>query len=122
MKMTYIASILLLTCGCATDNCLKDNVHTGEKYYFVDSGFKGSYFVFSDTSQIEYKNGEIFSESSLRWNDCSSYSMVIKNIADTSVLKAGDTIHFKLLSFERDTFYYQVKAKGTSMFSKFYHN
>lgn len=121
-KMSVILLMLSLNNGCIMNDCLKDKVGIGDKYYFVDADLvqEGSFFMFSDTGQVEYKGGKPFSKSSLHWHDCSSYSLIIRSIIDTSILKVSDTINFELLSYKNDTFYYVVKAKGKSMTSIFY--
>ena len=113
---------MLLLSSCTMNNCLKSKVDIGDRYYFADTDItkESSFFMFSDTGQIEYKDGKVFSISSLNWHDCSSYSLIIRNIIDTSILKVSDTVNFKLLSYKNDTFYYVVKAKGESMTSMFY--
>lgn len=119
---TLMVILMLSLSGCTMDSCLKDKVGIGDKYYFADTDLteESSFLMFSDTGQIEYKDKRIFSISSLHWHNCSSYSLIIRSIIDTSILKVSDTVNFELLSYKNDTFYYEVKAKGKSMTSIFY--
>ena len=116
-----IAIFILITgiASCTRSICLKNKITLGERYYFTCND-SGSYFVFSDTGQIEYQNGHLFSQSKIHWYDCSSYALIISQIVDTSNLKVTDTINFVLHSFDNDTFNYTVEGKGRILDSKFF--
>ncbi|RPE12260.1 hypothetical protein EGT74_01505 [Chitinophaga lutea] len=102
----------LLCSACEKRSCPKNAIVVGARYLNGDSVLnEKSYFIFYDSTQLDYLDGRLVAKYDIRWNGCSSYSLIIKSLENPGLLNVGDTLNISILSNTNDTFHYLMRFK-----------
>ncbi len=100
-----IFHILLVACSSSKKYfCAKEYMSNHKFTYIVDGALTDKYFILKGTLQLEYLGNNVYAESTIIWNTCYDYSLIVKRIYyKEQGLQPSDTLSVKIQSIKNDT-------------------
>jgi hypothetical protein len=102
---------------------VKEHMDNHKFTYLSDGALTSKYFIVKDSVQLEYSDGQLYSESIIKWNSCTEYSLFIRKIYYTDAgLQPGDTLRVKVNFLSKDTLLCNASAYNQRFAFKIFRN
>lgn len=96
----------MISCNLSGNVCFKDQLNHYKYFYIKEGQVKhDTYFVLDGSSYQEYINGRLYSDATINWKSCDTYSLIVQKMYDKDDvgIGEGDTVDVKIKSVKKDT-------------------